>query len=48
MFTGIIEELGEVIGIEQQPDALRLTIKCKKVLEDLKRGDSLLPALEPV
>jgi len=41
MFTGIIEELGEVIGIEQQPDAL-------KVLEDLKRGDSLLPALEPV
>ena len=41
MFTGIIEELGEVIGIEQQPDALRLTIKCKKVLEDLKRGDSI-------
>ena len=41
MFTGIIEELGEVIGIEQQPDALRLTIKCSKVLEDLKRGDSI-------
>ncbi|MDG2478314.1 MAG: riboflavin synthase, partial [Aquiluna sp.] len=41
MFTGIIEELGEVTGIEQQPDALRLTIKCSKVLEDLKRGDSI-------
>ena len=39
MFTGIIEDLGEVTGIEQQPDALRLTIKCSKVLEDLKRGD---------
>jgi len=41
MFTGIIEELGEVTRIEQQPDALRLTIKCSKVLEDLKRGDSI-------
>lgn len=41
MFTGIIEELGEVTAIEQQPDALRLTIKCSKVLEDLKRGDSI-------
>ena len=41
MFTGIIEELGKVAAIEQQPDAIRLTIACGKVLSDLKRGDSL-------
>jgi len=41
MFTGIIEELGKVTAIENQPDALRLTISCEKVLEDLKRGDSI-------
>ena len=41
MFTGIIEELGRVTAIEQQTDALRLTIGCEKVLEDLGRGDSI-------
>lgn len=41
MFTGIIEELGRVSAIEEQPDAIRLTISCGKVLSDLKRGDSI-------
>jgi riboflavin synthase len=41
MFTGIIEELGKVAAIEKQPDAIRLTIACKEVLSDLKRGDSI-------
>jgi riboflavin synthase, alpha subunit len=41
MFTGIIEELGEITAIETQPDAVRLTISGKKVLEDLKRGESI-------
>ena len=41
MFTGIIEELGKVAAIEKQPDAIRLTIACKQVLSDLKRGDSI-------
>jgi riboflavin synthase len=41
MFTGIIEELGTVTGITKQPDALRITIKGKMVLDDLKRGDSI-------
>jgi len=41
MFTGIIEELGTVTGITKQPDALRLTINSKIVLDDLKRGDSI-------
>jgi len=41
MFTGIIEELGEITAIETQPDAVRLTISGNKVLEDLKRGESI-------
>ncbi len=41
MFTGIIEELGKVSAIEKQPDAIRITIACKEVLSDLKRGDSI-------
>jgi len=41
MFTGIIEELGRVKAIEQQRDAIRLTIAASKVLSDLKRGDSI-------
>jgi riboflavin synthase len=41
MFTGIIEELGEVVAIEQQPDAIRLTVKGSLVTSDIKRGDSI-------
>lgn len=41
MFTGIIEELGKVLAIEEQQDAIRLTIGASKVLDDLGRGDSI-------
>lgn len=41
MFTGIIEELGRVLAIEKQDDAIRLTIGAEKVLSDLGRGDSI-------
>lgn len=41
MFTGIIEELGNISHIEKQPDAVRLTISGVKVVGDLKRGDSI-------
>jgi riboflavin synthase len=41
MFTGIIEELGKVLAIEEQQDAIRLTIGATKVLSDLGRGDSI-------
>ena len=41
MCTGIIEELGEVVAIEQQPDAIRLTVKGPLVTSDIKRGDSI-------
>jgi len=41
MFTGIIEELGKVVAIEQQPDAVRITIAGPTVVSDLHRGDSI-------
>jgi riboflavin synthase len=41
MFTGIIEELGRVKAIEQQSDALRLTIEGPLVTSDAHRGDSI-------
>ena len=37
MFTGIVEEVGTVTGLEGQ----RLTIAAGKVLEDVKLGDSI-------
>ena len=43
MFTGIVEELGTVAGIEDQGDALRLTIHAQHVLADAGRaGHELL------
>lgn len=41
MFTGIVEELGEVQSINLQTDSALLTIKAAKVLEDVKLGDSI-------
>ena len=41
MFTGIIEELGKVTGIEQKPDAIRLTVEGPLVTSDVSRGDSI-------
>jgi riboflavin synthase len=41
MFTGIVEELGTVEAIEDQGDAIRLTIRSATVLEDAGLGDSI-------
>jgi riboflavin synthase len=41
MFTGIVEELGTVAGIEDQGDAIRLTIHAEHVLSDARLGDSI-------
>jgi riboflavin synthase len=41
MFTGIVEELGTIAGIEDQGDALRLTIHAEHVLADAGLGDSI-------
>jgi riboflavin synthase len=41
MFTGIIEELGRVAAIEEQPDAKRITFEGPLVTSDVSRGDSI-------
>lgn len=41
MFTGLIEELGEIKGVENGVNSIILDIKCKKILEDIKLGDSI-------
>jgi riboflavin synthase len=41
MFTGIIEELGEVIAWEHGPDAGRLTVRAPLAVSDAKHGDSI-------
>jgi riboflavin synthase len=41
MFTGIVEELGTVEGIEDQGDAVRLTVRGPHVLGDVRLGDSI-------
>jgi riboflavin synthase len=41
MFTGIIEELGHVAGIEKLGDSVRLTIAGPLVVSDVHRGDSI-------
>ena len=41
MFTGIVEELGTVEHVEDQGDAVRLTIRVETVLDDVRPGDSI-------
>lgn len=41
MFTGLVEELGKVKTIEKGAKSVRITIAAKKVLEDVKLGDSI-------
>jgi len=41
MFTGIVEELGTVQQVEDQGDAVRLTIRARTVLDDVRPGDSI-------
>jgi len=41
MFTGIVEELGEVIAVELLADAARLTVRGPGVTADARHGDSI-------
>lgn len=41
MFTGIIEELGEVITWEQVADAARITVRAPLAVSDAQHGDSI-------
>ncbi|HKS51223.1 MAG TPA: riboflavin synthase [Pseudonocardiaceae bacterium] len=41
MFTGIVEELGELLGRRERPDAARLTISAPLTSADARHGDSI-------
>ena len=41
MFTGIVEELGTVQNLEDQGDAIRLTVRAEVVLDGTGLGDSI-------
>ncbi|MDQ1529758.1 MAG: riboflavin synthase [Actinomycetota bacterium] len=41
MFTGIIEELGEVVAWDTTSDAARVTVKAPLAVSDAKHGDSI-------
>lgn len=41
MFTGIVEELGSVVALEDQGDAVRLTVRGPVVTADAGLGDSI-------
>lgn len=41
MFTGIVEEVGSISSVQAKPQAMTLTIACSRILEDMKRGDSI-------
>lgn len=41
MFTGIVEELGEVTGWQDLPDAARITVRGPLVTSDAAHGDSI-------
>lgn len=42
MFTGISEEIGEVVGFIQKSDHVTIEVKADIVLEDIKKGDSIM------
>ena len=41
MFTGIIEEIGTVLGIKKGIKSAVITIKADKIMEDIHNGDSI-------
>ena len=41
MFTGIVEEVGEITAVEQSGDGARLTVRAPKAVSDAAHGDSI-------
>lgn len=41
MFTGLIEEIGEIVAVEPAGDSLRLTVRGPLVTSDAAHGDSI-------
>ncbi|MGI6126861.1 MAG: riboflavin synthase [Planifilum sp.] len=41
MFTGIVEEVGRIEGIKRRGASMVLEVACRRVLEDVRIGDSI-------
>ncbi|MFD1860632.1 riboflavin synthase [Aeromicrobium camelliae] len=41
MFTGLVEEVGEIVAVEPQADAVRLLVRGPRVTADARHGDSI-------
>ena len=41
MFTGLVEEIGTVRSIQQGAKSIKLTVSAKKIMDDVKLGDSI-------
>ena len=41
MFTGLIEEVGVIAQVENSPSGSRISVNAAKVLENVRRGDSI-------
>jgi riboflavin synthase len=41
IFTGIVEETGEVVSLAREAGRARLTVRAKRVLEETRKGDSI-------
>ena len=41
MFTGIVEELGEVAAVETRAAGARFSVRCRTVMEGTREGDSI-------
>ena len=41
MFTGIVEEIGNVLNVSKQSNNVRLKIAANKILEDMEIGSSI-------
>ncbi|MFP7665281.1 MAG: riboflavin synthase [Corynebacterium pyruviciproducens] len=41
MFTGLVEEIGTIAGLEHQADSVVITVKARRVLSGVQFGDSI-------
>ena len=41
MFSGIIEEVGEIVQVRRNGDGKDVTIRCSKVISEIRLGDSI-------
>ncbi len=41
MFTGLIEEVGKIKGINRKVDGINVSIEARNILDDIKIGDSI-------